>query len=304
VQTTSTSYETGGGYDWWPVSYNGSIRYIERISATQFLSDSNPNSGGGSGGSGSGSGSPTAGYISLNSGYVNVRSAPGTGSTAVGQLYNGDTVTFLSNSVGPVNGYYWYQITASSRGYTGYVATDYVVAGSSSGGGGTTPSGTYASNSYLGQYGPEMTANATYIWNYLHNNEGWSKTAVCAILGNMQRESTINPGVWGGLNTNSNVFGLVQWTPATKYTNWAASNGYANNSIEGQLQRIVYESGQGALQWNKDKSTPPKTFQEFLSNPGNLNFATETFCKCYEQAGAVALGERQQHAAYWYNYFN
>ena len=77
-----------------------------------------------------------------------------------------------------------------------------------------------SSNAYLTV--AQMTGNAQYILNYLMAR-GWSKEAVCAMLGNMQSESTINPGIWQGLDS-SRVdlgYGLVQWTPSTKYTSWA-----------------------------------------------------------------------------------
>lgn len=47
------------------------------------------------------------------------------------------------------------------------------------------------------------------------------------MLGNMETESTINPGIWQSLNSGnaSGGFGLTQWTPATKYINWANNNG-------------------------------------------------------------------------------
>ena len=50
-----------------------------------------------------------------------------------------------------------------------------------------------SSNAYLTV--AQMTGNAQYILNYLMAR-GWTKEAVCAMLGNMQSESTINPGIW------------------------------------------------------------------------------------------------------------
>ena len=52
---------------------------------------------------------------------------------------------------------------------------------------------------------------------------GWSVHAICAMLGNIQSESTINPGIWESLSPYSGGYGLVQWTPYTKYSNWAGS---------------------------------------------------------------------------------
>ena len=41
----------------------------------------------------------------------------------------------------------------------------------------------------------QMKINATYIWNSL-SQKGWTKNAVAGMLGNMQSESSINPGRW------------------------------------------------------------------------------------------------------------
>ena len=67
----------------------------------------------------------------------------------------------------------------------------------------------------------EMEVNATYIYSYL-NDMGWTLNSISALLGNLQAESTINPGRWQNENvgSNSNGYGLVQWTPATKYFEW------------------------------------------------------------------------------------
>ena len=81
------------------------------------------------------------------------------------------------------------------------------------------------SNAYLSQ--SQMTDNAQYIADYLIN-KGWTRNAIAGILGNMQRESTLNPGLWESLiyGNMSGGYGLVQWTPATGYTSWADARGY------------------------------------------------------------------------------
>ena len=91
-----------------------------------------------------------------------------------------------------------------------------------------TPTGTvYASvcsgTSTLSE--SQMKANAEYIYDYLIG-QGFTKNAACAVLGNMQAESGINPGIWQYSNHDlSGGYGLVQWTPATKFLNRAVSLG-------------------------------------------------------------------------------
>ena len=64
----------------------------------------------------------------------------------------------------------------------------------------------------------QMNANAVEVYKYF-SGRGWSLNAIAGILGNMQSESYVNPGVWQSLNEGnySGGFGLVQWTPATNY---------------------------------------------------------------------------------------
>ena len=52
-------------------------------------------------------------------------------------------------------------------------------------------------------------------------NQGFTKNAACGVLGNMQQESGINPGIWQSTNNISLGYGLVQWTPATVFLNRA-----------------------------------------------------------------------------------
>ena len=71
----------------------------------------------------------------------------------------------------------------------------------------------------------QMKVNAGYIYYYLNSKYGYTKEAVCGILGNMQYESTINPASWRELNIPRNAFGVVHWNPATKFLYWARENG-------------------------------------------------------------------------------
>ena len=101
-----------------------------------------------------------------------------------------------------------------------------------------------SSNQYLTI--EEMTPNAKYIYDKLRV-AGWTPNAICGLLGNTQTESTNNFGLWESLDEGnmSAGFGLVQWTPASKYTNWADSQGYSWGNPDGQIARILYEVENG-----------------------------------------------------------
>ena len=117
----------------------------------------------------------------------------------------------------------------------------------------------------------EMRVNAQYILDCLRRH-GWTKNAVCGMLGNMEAESTINPGRWeGGKEIASSGFGLVQWTPSTKYIGWADEQHLPTESMNSQLERILYEVATNK-QWIQTKSYMFSfyTFTQSLQSPSYL----------------------------------
>lgn len=146
----------------------------------------------------------------------------------------------------------------------------------------------------------EMTENAQYILDWLVG-KGWTKEAACAVLGNMQSESTMNPGLWENTDEgNFSVgFGLVQWTPASKYIDWAENNGLEYMDIDSQLQRILYEV-ETKIQWYYSGMS----FQQFTQStdqPGNL---ANLFLMYYERPKNQVQPWRAKQAEYWYNTLN
>ena len=112
-----------------------------------------------------------------------------------------------------------------------------------------------------------MKVNAQYILNYLRA-KGWTKNAVCGMLGNMQSESTISPGRWqDGDAGNMNLgVGLTQWTKATKLYDWAAKNNLYPLDMDTQLKRILFEvttTDPNEIQYTPKSPQYPLTFQQF-----------------------------------------
>ena len=73
------------------------------------------------------------------------------------------------------------------------------------------------------------------------------------VAGNMQSESAINPGRWQSdivmPDPTYAGYGLVQWTPYTKYTNWIVNQGFSDPSeMDANIFRILYEVSNN-LQW-------------------------------------------------------
>lgn len=146
----------------------------------------------------------------------------------------------------------------------------------------------------------EMKDNAQYIMNYF-TEKGWSKNAICGMLGNMQSESTINPGIWQDLNEGnmSGGYGLTQWTPATKIINWCNSfspqKDYHN--IQSQCERILWES-ENEQQWIQNK---PMTFKDFTKSNDTPENLAQIFIANYERPAEPNQPQRSTQARYWYD---
>lgn len=150
----------------------------------------------------------------------------------------------------------------------------------------------------------EMENNALIIYT-IFNNLGYSLNAIAAMLGNMQQESTINPGIWQNLKEESaggGGYGLVQWTPWTNFTDWADDNGYEWDNGEAQcewIDSVTVPFGQ----WIKT-SDYPISWDEFKTGDYDLNYLTTAFLKNFERAGTEKLEQRQTNALYWYEYIS
>ena len=95
----------------------------------------------------------------------------------------------------------------------------------------------------------ESLNNAQLVANHFGGSD-WSPESISALCGNMRHESTINPDLsemgysWG----SDRGYGLVQWTPRSKYWNWAVANGLNPRDGDSQLARIDYEVNNN-IQW-------------------------------------------------------
>lgn len=157
-----------------------------------------------------------------------------------------------------------------------------------------------SANRYLSR--SEMEGNAEIIASVFLSN-GWSMNAIAAMLGNMESESTINPGIYESLDSTSttNGFGLVQWTPNTKYKNWADENGYTDyGDIFAQTIRIRYEVENG-LQWIPTDAYP-MSFKAFTTSTRTPEYLAQAFLYNYERPASLDQPNRSTQARAWYNY--
>lgn len=164
----------------------------------------------------------------------------------------------------------------------------------------------YSSSTALSQ--KQMEVNATYIYSYLLS-KGWSINSIAAILGNMQAESSINPGRWQsnivGGNEDGHGYGLCQWTPYTKYTGWAIASGYSDPSeMDSNLARIIYEV-ENNIQWYGTGSYSGMSFEEFATSSESVSFLAVGFLLCYERPADQSesvQNYRSSLAESWYKY--
>lgn len=150
----------------------------------------------------------------------------------------------------------------------------------------------------------QMEVNASYICKFLLD-KGWTKNAIAGILGNMQAESTLNPGRWQSDNVNnySAGYGLVQWTPSTNYTRWL-SNKYGlaadPSEMDHNLERIIYEL-ENNEQWIATDEYD-FSFEEFSKSSQAPEYLAVAFLKNYERAGVEVIEDRKANAIKWYEY--
>lgn len=155
----------------------------------------------------------------------------------------------------------------------------------------------------------QQKANAEYIYNYL-TNEGWTKNAICGLLGNIQSESSLNPGSWKVKDKMENNvgYGLVQWTPASKFLKFIGISDDnraqvdeidAKELMDEQLEYILYEVGGGTDQWTS--SYVNMTFEEFTQSTDTAYNLAMKFLKAYEKPLDPNQPRRGQQAEDWYN---
>lgn len=147
----------------------------------------------------------------------------------------------------------------------------------------------------------EMENNATEFYSYF-NSKGFTIESVAGMLGNLQQESNINPGMKQTASASSG-WGLIQWTPSSNLTDYANAQGsdWATGEIQTQLMWDEIINGYGGQWIPKPALGYSYTGDEF----SKLNDVSEA-CKAYlyerERAGVEALSNRLTYASNWYEY--
>jgi hypothetical protein len=149
--------------------------------------------------------------------------------------------------------------------------------------------------------------NAQMVVNHFKGTD-WTKESLSAMCGNMRHESSINPSMYeyGYAWEEDRGYGLVQWTPRSKYWDWAVANGLTPEMGDSQLARIDYEV-ENNIQWIPKEEIEMLTFAEFRQNARNWSVEklTESFTWGYERpnrtAGEESMPDRKAFAQRCYN---
>jgi surface antigen len=147
----------------------------------------------------------------------------------------------------------------------------------------------------------QQKVNATYIAKYL-SAAGWSLNAIAGVLGNMEAESSLNPGRWQSeaVGSTSAGYGLIQWTGSTIHTDWNGLNGRDYSTMDVNLEHLNTEAKHGTSWISKQKmlnglglgTLDPvdlsySTFIKSTSTPFNL---ASVFAFYRERSGVVCYG--------------
>ena len=149
--------------------------------------------------------------------------------------------------------------------------------------------------------------NAQLIANHFKGSD-WTKESISALVGNMRHESSVNPNMYefGYDWADDRGFGLVQWTPRSKYWDWAVARNLPPREGDSQLARLDYEVDNN-IQWIAVDRVEGLTFEEFRTNARgwSVDKLTEAFTWGYERplesAGVASLPERKAFARKVFN---
>lgn len=161
------------------------------------------------------------------------------------------------------------------------------------------------------------------ILRYL-KKKGFTKNAICGILGNMNSESTINPAVWQSLNDMYLGYGLVQWDDGKLFIDWAKKEGVISAATAEAVNSLAYSNPKKLMDaeldylivsmntvgnWFKPDNNQSKygtsetlTASQFKVSNKSADILARIFCGHYERPGVPKISERVANAKKWYNF--
>ena len=140
----------------------------------------------------------------------------------------------------------------------------------------------------------DSLANARQIYNFFIN-KGWTRNAICGMLGNMWAES----GIKADINERSGGggYGLVQWTPKRHLTDWAKQKGLDYRTVDTQCKRIQWEL-ENNQQFYKSPQYPI-TFKQYVKSTQSVSYLAKAFVRNYERPKNPNYEKRAAYANEW-----
>ena len=143
------------------------------------------------------------------------------------------------------------------------------------------------------------------VWNALAGY-GYSAAAIAGIMGNIERESGFDPGIYAYNGDGGG--GLVQWTP------WNTKIGAYSQEVKGDnlawrndvglqmeyLHKTMTNSGRNDTIYSDWEEKAGMSYDEFKSISDPVR-AAEAFEKVYERAGVIAMDDRTSAAQKYYD---
>ena len=138
---------------------------------------------------------------------------------------------------------------------------------------------------------------------------GWTRNSICGMLGNMMVESTVNPWLFqhssldwsdpAAILADTGGMGLTQWTPCSKYYQWAIDSNLDPESGNTMCDRIYYEY-QNNLQWSLD-NYGNHTWEDFVTSTESPEILARVFLWAYERPADPDLSQRQANARWCFD---
>lgn len=163
----------------------------------------------------------------------------------------------------------------------------------------------------------QKQTNAKYIYDYLRDEQGFTKQAACAALGNFETESHFNPAVWQKLNVYDDDkcgYGIAQWSPGMYFLQWAKDVGFIstisakaiNDKADSSIQKLM-DAELAFLMWtltlSGDNFNGATSFDSFKKSTGDVKTLARTFAQSYERPASSEYTKRENNAKKWYDYF-
>jgi len=172
---------------------------------------------------------------------------------------------------------------------------------------------------YNGLSEEQKIVNAEFIFDYLFDL-GWSIQAIAAVLGNIERESQLNPATYQGNVRDFNKrlgYGLFQWTPQREFLKDEAGRDYYDKMAQENPHLLILEQLDFFITTRRDRwysdlavrgyeAPYAMNFSDFIKSTTCPRELAVIFQTHYLRSSNSAEGRiiRTDNAEKWFEYFS